>query len=384
MEDSDDDEEEDGAGPSQSQARSINQEQDEESMFIQDSQDPSTQRTSIQASFHASRKRPAPSSQPEAAEDVLTEALFPAAAAMKRRKLEDEAAGRTTSTLRNQPVEVEPLSKRKTKQAAPEKEIDVPSAARIRAAQIEAARQANLAPVDEELDPETIAAMRNVALIEDMPLRKRAAPAMADPDDPTSNWDDQWNGRKNFKKFVKRRPGTAESFTAPANNRARRVIVTLEEVKRKTFGMEEEDYFLQPAPAKRKSRNHTQASQSQSQAQHSQNEETSQRRGRRNDEYVQHTGAADEDDQEDLEPEEVAGRPRAGPVADALRRLKEGADERQHGSQGTVSLKRAVGVVTGAPPSKMRAAPARARERSEEDEDSDGEVKFRLRRPVRK
>jgi hypothetical protein len=353
-------------------------------MFIQDSQDASTQRNNTQPCFRASLKRPAPSSPPEEEEyDDQTEALFPAAAAMKRRKLEDQAAGRTASALRNESVEVETRPKRKTKAPAPDKEIDVFSAARKRAARIDAARQANLTQADEELDAETIAAMRNVALIEDMPLRKRASPSVPNPDDPASNWDDRWNGRKNFKKFVKRRSGAAGSSTEAADNHARRVIVTLEEVKRKTFGMEEEDYFLQPAP-QRRSRTNTQASQSQHGSQ-------SRRRSRQNGEYVQHTGAADEDDEEDLEPEEVAGRPRAGPVADALRRLKAGGERtgRSEGenssSQRTSTGKRAAGSAPiGAPPSKMRATAARRERSSEDDGDSDGEVKFRLRRSVRK
>ena len=352
--------------------------EDDESLFISQSQDgPAASQASRLSNM---RKRPAPQS-PDEDEDEAEDALFPAAAAMKRRKLEDAAAGKK-SPVPAKPSKVEPAGKPKK----PVKELDVASAARIRAKAIDAQRQqSETQRPDEEMTPEEIAEFRYLGIAEEMKMRVPGTSSRArNGEAENERWDDRWNGRKNFKKFVKRRPGTADDddFVA-VNNRARKVIVTLEEVKRKTFGMSEEDYFLNPAPGQR-GRTKTGASQSQTQSQ----SQTSRRQGTG---YVQHTGALDEDDQEDFEPEEIAGQPREGVVADALRRVS-GQSATQTQSQASYRTtgggKRAAGAAVSAPPAKMRSMPARGRSAAatgdDDDDDSDGEVKFRLRRPVRK
>ena len=384
IEDSDDAESQNNVlSQSQSQAFSNangNAMDDDQSLFVSQSQDaPAASQSSRLSNI---RKRPAPQS-PDENEDDAEDALFPAAAAMKRRKLEDAAAGKK-SLPAAKPTNVEPA--RKPKKAV--KELDVASAARIRAEAIDAQRQqSETQRPDKEMTEEEIAEFRYLGVTEELKMRVPGTnPRVRNGEAENERWDDRWNGRKNFKKFVKRRPGTAgDDDSIAINNRARKVIVTLEEAKRKTFGVGEEDYFLNPAPGQgRRTKTGTSQSQaqSQSQPQHSQWRGTG---------YAPHTGAADEDDQEDLEPEEIAGQPREGVVADALRRIN-GQSATQTQSQASsrtmASGKRAAGATASAPPAKMRATQARGRGAAaaadDDDDDSDGEVKFRLRRPVKR
>jgi len=382
IEDSDDSESQINV-PSQSQSQAVsiangNAMNDYESLFVSQSQDaPAASQASRLSNL---RKRPAPQSREEDQDDA-EDALFPAAAAMKRRKLEDVAAGKK-SPLPAKPAKVEPANKTNK----PVKELDVASAARIRAKAIDAQRQqSETQRPDEEMTAEEIAEFRYLGIAEEMKMRAPGTNSRArNGEAENERWDDRWNGRKNFKKFVKRRPGTADDDDSTAvNNRTRKVIVTLEEVKRKTFGMSEEDYFLNPAPGQR-GRTKTGTSQSQAQSQ----SQTSRRHGTG---YTPHTGALDEDDQEDLEPEEIAGQPREGVVADALRRISgqtASQTQSQASSRTTSSGKRAAGAAASVPPAKMRATQVRGKSAAatgdDDDDDSDGEVKFRLRRPVRK
>ena len=73
--------------------------------------------------------------------------------------------------------------------------------------------------------------LQNLAIVEEMEVPSRGPQYLDSAND--SRWDDRWNGRKNFKKF--RRKGDADG----PRHRGQTVIVPLEEVKRKDFGIGE-------------------------------------------------------------------------------------------------------------------------------------------------
>jgi len=164
------------------------------------------------------------------------DAIVPAAAAMKRRKLaEQEHDGAATARQHEQEATAAKARPKKRK----EKEIDVIALARERreAEEEHAARDAeSLREAMEGMDVED---MKRLVQTEHMEIKPRQRPVRLEGDaasEADDRWDPAWNGRKNFKKF--RRRGESERM------RGHRVIVGLEEVKRKGLGIGEE-YWLE-------------------------------------------------------------------------------------------------------------------------------------------
>jgi nijmegen breakage syndrome protein 1 len=189
-----------------------------------------------------SRKRSTPPMDYEESQDIMDD-VAPAAQAFKKRKLAEEAARRRRGESTPPPaVQVKATGKLR----ALKKEIDVQEVlARKQAEDVEkAAKAEELARTEREalqetLDGMTIDDIRNLAIIEEMPVMRRAPPpCVAAQADESDRWDERWNGRKNFKKF--RRRG------ADPNDRrvTGRVLVQLEEVKKKDFGIGDE-YWLE-------------------------------------------------------------------------------------------------------------------------------------------
>ncbi|KAF7585610.1 hypothetical protein BBP40_010479 [Aspergillus hancockii] len=150
-------------------------------------------------------------------EDVLS-SLLPGANAMKRRRA--ETVQRKLDDPMSRPKEVHRPKRQK---------LDVLEAARQhREAEEDAQRQRR-----EEEEAELQSSMKDVenlkglAIVEEMelPARKRT--------DEDSRWHERWNGRKNFKKF--RRKGDPNQ----PRHRIQTVMVPLEEVTRKSFGIGE-------------------------------------------------------------------------------------------------------------------------------------------------
>lgn len=205
------------------------------------------------------RKRTAPSPDEDDEED-LVDKLLPAATAMKRRRVEEGESRKTGSP--EEPSFATSQRKDETKKTRkPKKEINIKEVVRERReAEEEAARQ------DEEtlrqtLDGMNVEEMKNLAVIEEMEIRGRPGRAQrrAPNGETNSRWDERWNGRKNFKKF--RRQGEG-----PTARRGQSVIVPLEEVKKKDFGIGD-DYWLESGETKKKRRGKERNSQSQSQSQ---------------------------------------------------------------------------------------------------------------------
>lgn len=166
----------------------------------------------------------------EAEEDLVT-SLLPGARAMKRRR-EDMDQGR-----QSQPVQAEPKAAPKPKRA----KLDIREAARKHRDEEEQQRKAE---EDAHLSQDTnIENLRNLAIVEEMEIPVRERVSREDPSN--DRWDDQWNGRKNFKRF--RRKGEPRH----ARQRVQSVIVPLEEVTRKDFGVGEHQWVTShKAPAR--------------------------------------------------------------------------------------------------------------------------------------
>ncbi|KAI9785217.1 MAG: hypothetical protein M1835_003383 [Candelina submexicana] len=218
-----------------------------ESALDNDSQNPSVSGTQNRSS----RKRRTPPSDDENEDEVVNN-LLPAAAAMKKRRLAEEAEeaskgrrdnAKELSSTKSQPKPVEPQKKgRKVK-----KEPKVLEVARERRqAEEEAARQHQEA-LQASMDGMDVEQLRNVAVIEDMEIAPRPTrSARADAHgDTSSRWDERWNGRKNFKRFRRRGDGL------PQSRRGHGVIVGLEEVKKKDYGIGD-GYWLESSKEKKK------------------------------------------------------------------------------------------------------------------------------------
>ena len=209
------------------------------------------------------RKRSPPLSDAEN-DDEMVENLLPAAAAMKRRKIEQEQEAERTG----KPGDRSFSKSRKTelldkKKIPAKKEINIQDVVRERReAKEEAARRDEESLRGNHLGEDEIAQLRNLAIIEDMELPARTdRPRRKETNNQISvRWDETWNGRKNFKKF--RRQG--EGVHA---RRGQSVIVPLEEVKKKDFGIGE-SYWLEPesSKARKKKRDKERVTQTQSQA----------------------------------------------------------------------------------------------------------------------
>lgn len=208
-----------------------------------------------------SRKRPA-SALEEVDEDEMMDNLLPAATAMKRRRIEEAEASQRNG-ISSEQFETSEKKAKKEKTRQPPKEVNIKDALRERREKEEkeeAARRDEETPRD-TLDAISIEEMKNLAVVEPMDVPDRSERAQRREADVStdSRWEERWNGRKNFKKF--RRQGE--------NTQARRgqsVIVPLEEVKRKDYGIGDE-YWRESAKTKQKRKDKERATQSQSQSQ---------------------------------------------------------------------------------------------------------------------
>ena len=190
-----------------------------------------------------SRKRRSPPSEDSVHAEDLVDQILPATAAMKRRKLEEGSSPppppNTTQKAAAEEAAKSFQSPQKQKKGRKKgQEPDILYLARERReAEEEAARQdaQSLERALEGMDIETI---RNLIQVEEMEVlsQNRNHEARNEQAEMPDRWSDKWNGRKNFKKF--RRRGEVQAM------RGQRVIVGLEEVKKKDFGIGEE-YWLE-------------------------------------------------------------------------------------------------------------------------------------------
>ncbi|RFU30901.1 hypothetical protein B7463_g5451, partial [Scytalidium lignicola] len=192
---------------------------------------PAAQRTS-------GRKRPSPIQEDD--EEELMNQLAPAATALKKRRLADNIARRQRGESTPPPQQVQP-EKEKVVNSPPKKvkkEIDVLEHARQQREKEEAMARAEREALEAAMEGMDIKQIRNLAVIEEMEI-KRSEPLARHRahGDEGDRWEERWNGRKNFKKF--RRQGTEGG----RQRRFDRVIVPLEEVKKRDFGIGDNYWF---------------------------------------------------------------------------------------------------------------------------------------------
>ncbi|KAJ8612187.1 hypothetical protein MRB53_037577 [Persea americana] len=193
-----------------------------------------------------SRKRARPAEDEIMDQQQLMDEMLPAAAAMKRRRLAEEAR-----LAENPPSPQEEAEVEEHREATPPTTKKVKNDPQVREAVKRFAQDmdkrnedARRAP-DDEIDQDDISQLRNLVIVEDMEVRASAR-APRENGEGSANWDPRWNGRPNFKRFKKLRPGDKVRSQAQSNGRASRVIVGLEPVKPKDYGIGEA-YWLEPA-----------------------------------------------------------------------------------------------------------------------------------------
>jgi nijmegen breakage syndrome protein 1 len=171
-----------------------------------------------------SRKRPA---SPIIEEEDIMETMAPAATALKRRRL-----------ARGEPTPPPPAPVVKEKLAKPakraKKEIDILEVARQQREEAEGKAKAEREKMQQQLESMDIDEPPEIQIVEMEVKRSVPPPRTAARADESERWDNKWNGRKNFKKF-RRRGGAA----GPVQEK---ILVPLEEVKKKDFGIGD-DYW---------------------------------------------------------------------------------------------------------------------------------------------
>lgn len=212
-----------------------------QSLFV--TQDPEmdiggTQTLHAETQTRSSKKRNTPPINYELddVEDIMEE-IAPVATAMKKRRLAEDVARRRRGELTPPP----PIPKEKpVPKPQPVKkvkvEVNVVEVARKQREEAEALARAEREALEIELDGMDIEAIRNLAIVEEMDIRRRDPPQRLARADESDRWDDKWNGRKNFKKFCHR-------GAVRGRRELGRVIVPLEEVKKKEYGIGD-DYWL--------------------------------------------------------------------------------------------------------------------------------------------
>ncbi|KIW98823.1 uncharacterized protein Z519_00486 [Cladophialophora bantiana CBS 173.52] len=176
------------------------------------------------------RKRPR--SPPEERANTFADEmddLFPAATALKRRKLAEAAANGRMDELED--IQSRPVPAKRIKK---ERQIDVREAARKQREEKEAAARREEEALEAGLpDVEDKAPANLVDVVTiDLPVRDNLNKTSSRVNgERGSDWDPRWNGRKNFKGF--RRKGDP----AQRRSHATKVIVQLVEVPNKTGGL---------------------------------------------------------------------------------------------------------------------------------------------------
>ncbi|KAL1632008.1 hypothetical protein SLS56_004053 [Neofusicoccum ribis] len=176
-------------------------------------------------------------------QEAAVDKLFPATTAMKRRKLEqqmEEAAIEDIPEARDSP-----RRPKKPSIVAPkpqeEKEINVIQLAKERREKEDEERRKDEESLREAMKDLDVESMKNLAKVEEMEIRSRSErTGDTEEQDGDEHWKTEWNGRKNFKKFRKRRAGDQDG-ESQAPLRSRKVIVALEEVKHDEITLEDDD-----------------------------------------------------------------------------------------------------------------------------------------------
>lgn len=383
--------------------------------------------TNTRATRQSQRKR-ALSPLPEHDNSALMDEIAPRAAAAKRRRIE---SGQTPvppapkpepepQPDENEDVVPEPPSEKPKKgqttkgrgKKAKEGE-DILELARQRREEAEAKAAAERREL-EQLPDDGIdyAAIRALHIVEECEVRfpDLGNTRTREQDIADGRWDPRWNGRKNFKRF--RKQGDA------AGRPAARIIIGLEEVKPKEYGIGD-DYWLEDESGGRRKKDSQRDSQSQQQPQQQQQQQqqppsqgrsdSGMAKGQQQKVALRRTvlavDSSDEEERNELEsvaqqdqmtiiPDSEPSRSRAAKAAEKANTTRRGQSQTQAESQSQIISS----LSTRGNNSNKRAAPAdsssaggRAAKRprrgfmaapsdDDDSDDSDDELKFRFGR----
>jgi hypothetical protein len=166
-------------------------------------------------------------------DEAMVDGFLPAAAAMKKRKLEIDQQRNKRGANTDQNV-VDGRSQPGARKAKPKREIDVRKVARERREAEEEAARRDQDALDANLGDISVEDMKNLAIVVEMEMPTRTERAARANGVRSDRWDEKWNGRKNFKKFRRKGEGGDNARRLTQN-----VIVPLVEVKRKNYGIGE-------------------------------------------------------------------------------------------------------------------------------------------------
>lgn len=279
--------------------------------------------------------------------------LLPAAGAMKRRKLEEQHEAHRKGAVPIRSTSKSQVLAQPEKPSREKKEINIQEVVRERREAEENAARLAEESLRETTDGMNIGEVKSLAVVEEMELRERQARPQRNGT-LDARWNEEWNGRKNFKKF--RRQGETDQA-----RRGQTVIVPLEEVRKKDFGIGDE-YWLESEKSKNKRKEKGQATQSQSQ-----NEEVSSTSKRQNREAsYERTSDADDPAVDNVE------APRITKVKNTEKRITN--------QPQAPSRKRVASTAIRGPPLKKQRTPAVRDSDNDSDTDSEDGLKFRFKK----
>lgn len=283
----------------------------------------------------------------------MVDKLFPAAGAMKRRKLEEQHEAHRKGVVPIRSTSKSQVLAQPEKPSREKKEINIQEVVRERREAEENAARLDEESLRETTDGMNIGEVKSLAVVEEMELRERQARPQRNGT-LDARWNEEWNGRKNFKKF--RRQGE----TGQAR-RGQTVIVPLEEVRKKDFGIGDE-YWLESEKSKNKRKEKGQATQSQSQ-----NEEVSSTAKKQDREVsCERTSDADDHAVENVE-------------APRITRVKN-TEKRISNQPQAPNRKRGASTAIRGPPPKKQRTPAVRDSDNDSDTDSEDGLKFRFKK----
>jgi DNA repair protein XRS2 len=227
--------------------------------------------------------------------------------------------------------------------------------------------------VDDDVD---FALIRRLQIVEECNIRQPKAPGRTrDQDIADGRWDPRWNGRQNFKKFRR--------YGEPAGRPAPRVIVGLEEVKSKEYGIGDDYWLEEEGSGNGKNKSSRRQTQTQRQAQATQTQaKGKEKEGVAPVTAIVHDSSDEDGPGEESVPEQAIAEPdpprtKAGKVAARSLRSRQSQAQKERQSQTTRSSKRtATALAADERPTKK---PRLVIEVQESDE-SDDELKFRFGR----
>ncbi|RDW73367.1 hypothetical protein BP6252_07274 [Coleophoma cylindrospora] len=302
------------------------------------------------------RKTP-PVKEPEL--DIL-EAMAPTAAARKRRREAEEAERREhgESVPSQDVVKKSVVSAAKTQKLKVKEELDVQQELIRRKEREREIAEEETQALQDQLHGMNIEQIRNLVVIEEMEVKRSDRPSRAHGEN-SERWNDKWNGRKNFKKFRPRGEGITRNLN--------RVIVPLEEVKKRDYGIGD-DYWLETDTQKSKKKVKGRETQDGSQSQRGPSSRATQQTGDEPElqataEAAMSSGAENTEEQPET----------------AMSSRSQKSVENQSSSRSVPSQNKrpaATELAKPAPPKRLRQATIR----KQDSDDSEDELKFRFRR----